>query len=98
MRVIADKKVEVAVVIKVDPRGARAPLLLCGSDAGAVSRVDKFPGALVMKEPVATECGEKQVGQAVIVVIADRHPHTKKLHFQTAPPSYIFNAPASVVA
>ena len=67
----ADKKIEAAIVVVVEPDRARGPP--GGGDAGFFGHVGESAVAIVVIQNAAAVLRDVQVGEAVTVVIADGH-------------------------
>ncbi len=76
--VVADEQVEQAVAVVIDPeRGSAEPL--AGLEAGGASDIGKFAVTVIAEEMALADAGDENVGEAVVVVIADGYAHA--VHF-----------------
>ncbi len=69
--VIADKKIEMAVAIVIDPGAARAPARFFAIQAGFFRHVGERAVAIVAKQNVVAPEAAEKIVPAVVVVIAD---------------------------
>ncbi len=74
LHVAADEQIEVAVVLGVEPRGARAPLVGAAAHPGRRGHVVES-AADVLEQGVAADRGYEQVDPAVVVVVAGGQAH-----------------------
>ncbi len=79
--VAAHEQVEIAVVVGVEPGGARAPVVGAAGHAGAGGDVVKT-AADVLEQGVPPDGGDVEVGPAVVVEVAGGHAHAVALHRQ----------------
>src|SRR6185369_2968772 len=66
--VVADEEIELAVVVIVEPGGARGKTWI--ADAGGFGYVEKLAAAEVVEEMVWADAGDVDVGVAVVVVVS----------------------------
>jgi hypothetical protein len=95
--VVADEEIEVAVAIEVDPHRRRA-------ERHAAIKAARFGGvregalAGVPKETVLTDAGDEDVGEAVVVEIADGHAHPIQLDVEASSAGDVGKRPVPVIA
>src|SRR2546425_3776872 len=70
-----DKKIELAVVVVIEPDGARRPSRRC--DAGFVRDVGKRAVAVIVIENVSSITGHVQINPAITIVITRRRAHAE---------------------
>ena len=70
--VMADVKVEVAVVVQVGEGGRGGPVAIA-AEAGAIGDILEGPVASVAVKGVRSPAGDEEVGTAVVVEVADGH-------------------------
>ncbi len=77
-RVVGDDEVELAVVIVIEPCGSHAEnVFRLAANAGALRYVRERAVAVVVIKHVAPGVADKQVGEAVVVVVAGGHAETE---------------------
>ena len=79
--VVADEQIEQAVAIEIDPDRGRAERLP-RVEAAALRDVDEPALAGIAEQAVLTDAGHQQVGEPVVVPVADRHAHPVHLDIQ----------------
>src|SRR5579884_1224257 len=73
--VVADKEVEVTIIVYVDPGAARAPHPVVG-DPGPLRDVGKAAMAIIVKEMARSQgAGDVDIVIAVVIVVPDGHAH-----------------------
>ncbi len=80
--IIADEEIEQAVAVVVEPDCGRAEGGAAGKPGG-FRDIDERALAGVAKEAILADAGDEQVGEAVVVVIADGDAHA--VHFDVEP-------------
>ena len=79
LAVICNEQVQQPVVVVVEPTGRDGPHLAAFVQGAAQTRfrgdIGERAVAIVVKELIAVDVGQKQVGPAVVVVVAHRHAH-----------------------
>src|SRR5438093_7595540 len=75
LNVIADKQVEIAVVVIIKPRRAGAPVSGGTADAGLGGDLLELAAAIVSEQMVAPHRGDKHVFPSIVVVVANGHTH-----------------------
>jgi hypothetical protein len=83
LHVIRDHQIEFAVAVVIHPRRARAEIVR-SPKAGLSRHVGKRAVAIVAEEMILTERGDENIVAAIVVVIADRHAHSKHLDRQAS--------------
>ena len=83
MHVIADEQVELAVVVVINERGARAPAIGRTAYSRFRGHFVKLAVAVIMEKMIAAHRRDEHVGQSVIVVIPDRHAHAVEANVET---------------
>ena len=75
----ADEEIEAAVVIEIEPDGAGGPVVLedFGAQAGLLADIGEGAVAVVVVENGPAVGGDEEVGEAVVIVVADRHAHAE---------------------
>ena len=81
--VIADEKIELAVVVVVEPGAAGAPFPAGSADPRLRGDVPELAAAQVVEEVIAVHPGDEDVGQAVVVVVAHRDAHAVEADVQS---------------
>ena len=81
--VVADEQIELAIIIVVDPGGARAPVHSRAAHSGRRGDLGELAVALVVKQVIAPHRGEEDVRQPVVVIIANGHPHAVETNVET---------------
>src|SRR5437899_8181213 len=76
--IIADEKIEQAVAVVIKPQGRCAEALMFEEAAGTRG-VHESPFAGVAEETALADAGDENIGETVVVVIADGHAHSVKL-------------------
>src|SRR5262249_21234237 len=79
--VVADKQVQLSILVVIEPNGARGESGIVY--AGPSGNVLKLAVALIAEQMIRTEAGYINVYEAVIVVVGDRT--TKPVHFDRKP-------------
>ena len=92
----ADEEIELAIVVVVEPDGATTPA--GRRHAGLVRHVGESAIAIVVIENAARVLGHVQVGQAIAVVVAHRHPHPVGAAAHTGLRGDVAEGPIPVVA
>lgn len=82
--VMADEEVEQAVVVDVDPGGARAPVGARRLEARGSGDVGKSAATQVLEEALAADAGDEEIRPAVVVVVAAGHAHPVKVRVEAA--------------
>ena len=95
--VIAYKKVELPVVVVIDPRATGAPVIGAAAHAGLASHFLEFSSAFIVKKMIAADAGNENIGQAVVVVIADGDTHRIKAYIQPRPCRHVGEMAVAVV-
>ncbi len=95
--VVADEQIEMTVVVDVDPDRRRAEPLPSAEPARA-RRVDERALARVPKQPVLPHTRDEQIGEAVVVEIADGHAHAVHLDVETRARGDVGERAVAVVA
>src|ERR1700679_2920293 len=79
LAVVHDKEIEQAVVVVVEPAGADRPHFFtveeCPAQSGFCRDIGESAVPVVMKQLIAGDIGDEQIGPTVIVVVADGHAH-----------------------
>ena len=70
LEIMADIKVEVAVVVEVGPCGGSWPVAVAGESCGR-GRVFEASAAPVVEKGVRAPAGDEEVGAAVVIIVAD---------------------------
>ena len=78
LHIVADEQVEQTVAIEIEPQGRRAEALPAAEPA-RLRDIDKMALAGILEEPVLADAGDENIGEAVVVVIADGHSHAVHL-------------------
>src|ERR1043166_6414456 len=82
--VIANEKVQLSIIVVINPGGARAPIFRPGNSCG-LRHFTKPSFAFIMKKIVSPHRGNEYVGHAIIVVITNGNAHPITTYVQTGP-------------
>src|SRR6185503_17155058 len=79
---MTDEQIEVTVVVVVNPRRARTPVIGRTTGTRRGGDVRELSAAAIVEEPVATNSSDEHIGQPVVVVVAHRYAHSVKADVQ----------------
>ena len=97
LHVVADEQVQQAIAVVIEPQGGRAEGA-SAAQSGGLGNVDERAAAVVLKEAVLPHAGDQDIGEAVVVVIADRHAHAVHLHLQPGVLGHVGERAVAIVA
>jgi hypothetical protein len=97
LHIVADKKIEQAVAVVIEPERRCAECHALAQTAG-IGHVDKSALAGIVEEPVLSHAGDENVREAVIVIISDGHAHTVHFNIQAGVRGDVGEGAISVVA
>src|SRR5262249_11669024 len=95
--VIAHKKVEIAIVVNIEPGRAGAPLLLVASDSGFRSDILEFSVPQVFEQMILAYGGDKDIHKPVVIEIAKGGRHAVDRHIQSRAGGYILEISLAVI-
>ena len=95
--VVRHQKVEVTVAIVVEPQGRSAQALIAFEPC-LLRDFGKSAIAVVVKQAALPVAGNVQVGKAIVVVIAHRHPDAVHLEIESGGVRHVRERPVAVVA
>ena len=73
MEVVHHKKIEVAVVIKVEKRGSSAPTGI--ANTSKIGHICESTTAIILQQHIGLKIRDIQIHVAIIVIVRGRHPH-----------------------
>ena len=97
LHIIADKKIEQAVAVIIEPESGGAEPEAFPQPAG-VGHIHKRSLAGIVEEPVLPHAGDQDVGKSVIVIIANGDAHSVHFHVQPDAGSDVGKCTVPVVA
>src|SRR5262249_23616070 len=97
LHVVADKEIEEAVPIEVDPECGRTEAFPPAQSARSRD-IDECAPSGIAEEPVLSHARYEDVREAVVVVVADRNAHSVHFDVEARAPSYIRKRSVSIVA
>ena len=95
--VVADEEVELAVVVVIKKRRARAPVVGRTAHARLLRHFVEFAVAVVVEQMIAADRRDEHIGQPVVVVIPDGHAHAVKTHVQARAGRHIREMAVAVI-
>src|SRR3984885_681846 len=96
LHVVADKQIEQAIAIVVEPQSRGAESLTLAESTGN-GRVQKRSFASVPKQTVLAYTGDEDVGKAVVVVITDSYAHAVEFNVETGARGHVSERAVAVV-
>ena len=91
--IIADKQIQIAVVVAIDPRRARAPVR-----SRVQPNIAKTSAALVVKQFALADTCDENVRQTIVVIIPDRCAHPVEAHIESRTTGYVRKLSFAIVA
>src|SRR3989442_1093317 len=95
--IIADEKIKQAVAVVIKPQSRSAEALM-SEEAAGTRGVHKSSFAGVAKEPALADASDEDVGEAIVVVIADGHAHSVELDIEARAARYVGECAVVIVA
>src|ERR1019366_7729776 len=97
IHVVGHYQVEKAVVVVIEPGGARRPLAGVG-DSGMSRHIGKGAVPVVVVQNRSSVSENQQIGETIVVVVSDRYPHPEQtLGADTRLPGHVCERAVSVI-
>src|SRR5947208_2135158 len=90
-------KIKQAVAVVIKPQSGSAEALM-SEEAAGTRGVHKSSFAGVAKEPALADASDEDVGEAIVVVIADGHAHSVELDIEARAARYVGECAVAIVA
>src|SRR5437660_12242024 len=94
---IAAENTKQAVAVVIKPLSGSAEALM-SEEAAGTRGVHKSSFAGVAKEPALADASDEDVGEAIVVVIADGHAHSVELDIEARAARYVGECAVAIVA
>src|SRR5205814_9757677 len=88
--IIADEKIKQAVAVVIKPQSGSAEALM-SEEAAGTRGVHESPFAGVAEETALADAGDENIGETVVVVIADGHAHSIELDVNAGAARHVGN-------
>ena len=96
LHVVADKEIEQAIAVVVEPQRGRAESFALPQSAG-VGHIDERAFAGVAEQAVLSDAGDQNVREAVVVVIANRDAHAVHFDIETGAGRHVGECAIAIV-
>src|SRR5882724_3407170 len=96
LHIVADEQIEQAVAVVIEPDRRRAEPYMTAKAAG-FSYINKCSFAGVLEQAALTDTGDEDVGESVIVVVADCDSHAVHLDIKTGFVGNVDESPVAII-